>query len=57
MNQKRNQIVVTDLKTCYLPRLLISPAKGGVRARQGAQKRLKRGNIKPLHLVETQVIS
>jgi hypothetical protein len=35
MNQKRNQIDITDLKTCYLTRLLIS--RSPVRARQGAQ--------------------
>jgi hypothetical protein len=36
MNQKRNQIVITDLKIWNWTRLLIS--RSPVRARQGAQK-------------------
>ena len=45
MNQKPNQIVITDLKTCYQTRLLISPAVGGIRARQDARKGLNRKRL------------
>ncbi|UCH65894.1 MAG: hypothetical protein JSW63_01815, partial [Ignavibacterium sp.] len=50
--QIRNQIVIPDLKIWNWTRLLISPDKVGIRARQGAQKDKKGEDYKPFYVVQ-----